>query len=167
MTGLPPLPAEGESQSQVAPGREDRELLHEVRNLQQAVLLLHNIFVKRKVLYRAIAAEVVVVVLLIATLVTLTVIQHRHDSHLTKRLLETCQVRNAQVDATRNYLADTVALQNEAQRLNAKILAGVHVRLSPADQKEYVAIQQRYAATLHRYFVAQPADFPCSKYHSG
>lgn len=146
-----------------APSEDYRELIQEVRNLSVAVSLLHTIFVKRRVLYTILGIETAVVVIALIVMGVFIGLENAHQNSLVNKSTESCKVRNAQTDATKTYLARTVAIQQESQALNAKFLTGLNLHLSKADLAEAHKIQADYTKALNDYFHAQPQDIVCGK----
>lgn len=159
----PPFAEGGPPQSQIAPGDHTRELIHEVRNLTTQVALLHTIFVKRTVLYWILGIETFIVASVLVALSIFVAHEHSTQQAFADRSFGSCQVRNAQIDATRTYLQRQLDLQQQSQGITASFLTKLHVQFSPAEQQEIVNLTIQSQKALRDYFVAQPKDVVCKQ----
>ena len=157
----PPFSEGGPPQSSISPGDYTRELIHEVRNLSTQVALLHTIFVKRKVLYWILGVETFIVACVLVALSLFVANEHSNTQHLINKLVDSCQVRNVQVEATKTYLTRSVKINAEASAYNSELLSRLHIVLTPKEQAEGLRIEQDYIKSLNDYLKAQPTSVPC------
>lgn len=150
-----------QDESIAALNKQHLELITEIRALALQVRNLHSIFVKRTVLWWVLGIETVIVVACLIGLFAFASINHNDTSKIIAHAEDSCRVRNAQIDGTKQFITDTQKLQNEAQSINSHLLAQLGVRLSPHDQKLANSIQKKYTRVLKRYKDSQPAPLQC------
>lgn len=137
------------------------ELISEVRVLTREVGRLHNIFVRRTVLWWVLGIETVVVVLALVAVFILSAVNHSNTQHLVSRFQESCKVRNAQINGTRRYITDNQNIQADSQKVTAELLGQLHITITPQEAKSFASIQKRYTDALKRYQKSQPKSIPC------
>lgn len=145
------------SQSKTAAKVVDKqhlELVTEVRALTYQVRDLHNIFVRRTVLWWVLGVETILVVVAIVAIFMLSIGNHRNTQTVVNRLVDSCQVRNQQVLGTNHFITRIEALQTEAYK-----------HIPPQFQtKEQRHLEHEYTKALKEWKRSQPKPFNCTNY---
>lgn len=144
-----------------------RDLIHEVRNLSAAVSMLHLIFVKRKLLYVLLGIETAIVAVALIVMGVFIGVENAHQNHLVAKTVDSCKVRNAQIDATKLFLKREFGIQAQSAVLTASYLKGLHLTQTPQQAKLAKQIADAQNKALHDWYAQQPTDVNCAGYRSG